>query len=156
VCSALPVIVSSSSSLSGAYPSLSRREARQQSSASSDPPLGTPVSQTSDSIPPTEASSSSPEPPLLRTPAGNPPVVTREPSLLMPSPPATGTFDQQAGTEAQGGHFRRVSDPPSLVSGRLPPLLEVPVNFNIPAPVSARDCEWSLVSARRIPILTSP
>ena len=146
--------VSGSSSQSGAYPSLSRREARQQSFGSSDPPLWTPVSQTSD--PPVEASSkfitSSTVPPLVRTPAGSPPFVTRESSLLMPTPP-TGTFDQQTGTEAQGGHFRRVSDPPSSVFGRLPPLLEVPVDFNIPAPLSARDCEWSFVSAGRILIL---
>jgi hypothetical protein len=57
---------------------------------------------------------------------------TRAPGLFMFTPTA-----QQTGTEAQGGHFGRVGHSPSSVSGRLPPLLEVPVNFDTPAPLSA-------------------
>ena len=130
-----------------------------------DPPLRTPVSGTDDSILSAEASfqsaPSSPEPPLVRTPTGNPLLGTREPNLLMPTV-RTVIVDQQAETAAQGGHFRTVNEPRPSVSGSLPPLLEVPVNFNIPAIQSTirgkplpRDCEWFFVSVGRVLILIS-
>jgi len=88
----------------------------------------------------------------MRTTVEDPPLTsrTRVPSPLMPTPP-TGIFDQQTGTESQGGHSRRVSDPPpSSASGRLPPLLEVPVNFNIPAPpLSAPPSQFPSIPEKR-------
>jgi hypothetical protein len=68
----------------------------------------------------------------------------------MPTPP-TGIFDQQTGSDAQGGHFRRVSDPPpSSTSGRLPPLFEVPVNSNISAPpLSAPPSQFPSIPEKR-------
>jgi hypothetical protein len=146
------VIVSGPLSQPGAYPSLPRRKARQQSLGSLDQPLHTP--RASNSTASTGASfrttASSPTPRSTRTTAEDPPLTGRTwvpTPLLMPSPP-TGTFDQQTGTEAQGGHFRRVSDPPP--SGRLPPLLEVPVNSNIPAPpFSAPSSQFPSVPEKR-------
>jgi hypothetical protein len=56
------------------------------------------------------------------------PLCQREPSLtLLVSP--IGTFDHQTETEDQAGHLRKTNDGPSTVSGHVPVLLEVRVNW---------------------------
>lgn len=68
---------------------------------------------------------------------GLPPPTTLEPNLLAPALPVR-TADPPTDNQVSSAHIRRVSDPPSTTSGRLPPLLEVPLNFNLSAsPLSA-------------------
>ena len=67
-------------------------------------------------------------------PLGFPLPTPLEPNPLISTPPAR-TLDPSTEIQIPTAHIRRVSDPPSMASGRLPPLLEldVPLNFNLSA-----------------------